>query len=208
MTLPAEVKDAVSANLTILKSPTVLRQHDGRFWAWEGCRDDEGSCYGTCTHVWNYAQALPHLFPEMERGVREMEFHEGQGEDGQQQYRIPLPIAVSPRLFDAAADGQLGTIIKAHRDWRLCGDTGWSRALWPRVRAQPGLLHRRLGPSDREGVLAEPHHNTYDIEFWGANGMSTSFYLRRARRGGVDGAGAWRGCRSIRGPCRGGPHAP
>ncbi len=29
----------------------------------------------------------------------------------------------------------------------------------------------------RKGILEEPHHNTYDIEFWGANGMCTSFYL-------------------------------
>jgi hypothetical protein len=28
-----------------------------------------------------------------------------------------------------------------------------------------------------QGVLVEPHHNTYDIEFWGADGMCTSFYL-------------------------------
>lgn len=35
--LPAEVLEAVATNLTILKSPTVLRQWDGRFWAWEGC---------------------------------------------------------------------------------------------------------------------------------------------------------------------------
>jgi uncharacterized protein (DUF608 family) len=28
-----------------------------------------------------------------------------------------------------------------------------------------------------KGVLEEPHHNTYDIEFWGPDGMCTSFYL-------------------------------
>ena len=32
-TLPPEVVEAVAANLTILKSPTVLRQADGRLWA-------------------------------------------------------------------------------------------------------------------------------------------------------------------------------
>jgi hypothetical protein len=26
-------------------------------------------------------------------------------------------------------------------------------------------------------VVEEPHHNTYDIEFWGPDGMCTSFYL-------------------------------
>src|ERR1700738_5294637 len=30
---------------------------------------------------------------------------------------------------------------------------------------------------DHRGGLFEPHHNTYDIEFWGPDGMTTSFYL-------------------------------
>ena len=29
----------------------------------------------------------------------------------------------------------------------------------------------------KAGVVEEPHHNTYDIEFWGPDGMCTSFYL-------------------------------
>jgi hypothetical protein len=28
-----------------------------------------------------------------------------------------------------------------------------------------------------KGMVEEPHHNTYDIEFWGPDGMCTSFYL-------------------------------
>src|SRR5699024_7632514 len=28
-----------------------------------------------------------------------------------------------------------------------------------------------------KGIVEEPHHNTYDIEFWGPGGMCTSFYL-------------------------------
>lgn len=66
-TLPPEVLEAIAANLTILKSPTVMRQYDGRMWNWEGCSDDWGCCHGSCTHVWNYAQAIPHLFPALER---------------------------------------------------------------------------------------------------------------------------------------------
>ena len=27
------------------------------------------------------------------------------------------------------------------------------------------------------GVLIEPHHNTYDIEFWRPDPMSSSFYI-------------------------------
>lgn len=30
---------------------------------------------------------------------------------------------------------------------------------------------------EHNGVLSEPHHNTYDIEFWGPDSMCSSFYL-------------------------------
>ena len=72
-TLPPYVLEAVSANLAILKSPTLLRQYNGNLWGWEGCHPDRGSCPGSCTHVWNYAQSLAHLFPALERTLREQE---------------------------------------------------------------------------------------------------------------------------------------
>jgi uncharacterized protein (DUF608 family) len=178
--MPAEVIEAVTANLCILKSPTVLRQHDGRLWGWEGCFDAGGCCHGTCTHVWNYAQALPHLFPELERGLRETEFNEGQDEQGHQNFRIPLPIQPADHNFHAASDGQLGGIMKMYREWRISGDTEWLRGLWPKVKASLRYCIETWDP-DRIGVLIEPHHNTYDIEFWGPDGMCTSVYLGALR---------------------------
>jgi uncharacterized protein (DUF608 family) len=175
-TLPPEVVEAVAANLTILKSPTVLRQADGRLWAWEGCCDGAGCCEGSCTHVWNYAQALPHLFPDLERSLRETEFGPSQDERGHQSFRSALPIRPTGHDFHAAADGQLGGILKVHREWCISGDTEWLRRLWPRVRASLDYCITTWDP-DGQGLLREPHHNTYDIEFWGADGMCTSFYL-------------------------------
>ncbi len=174
--LPPEVMEAVGANLTILKSPTCLRQADGRFWAWEGCGDSVGSCSGSCTHVWNYAQAMPHLLPELERTMRETEFGEDQDEQGHQAFRSALPIVPNSHEYHAAADGQLGGIMKIYREWRICGDTAWLKSLWPRVKQSLIYCIETWDP-DHKGLLLEPHHNTYDIEFWGANGMCTSFYL-------------------------------
>ncbi len=175
-TLPPEVVEAVAANLGILKSPTVLRQHDGRLWGWEGCHDSAGCCHGSCTHVWNYAQAIPHLFPAMERTLRETEFKVSQDERGHQAFRSAIPIRPTDHLFHAAADGQLGGIMKVHREWRISGDTDWLKALWPQVQQSIEYGIATWDP-ERTGLVLEPHHNTYDIEFWGADGMCTSFYL-------------------------------
>lgn len=175
-TLPHEVVEAVAANLSILKSPTVLRQADGRLWGWEGCKDDFGCCYGSCTHVWNYAQAICHLFPDLERTMRETEFDVNQDETGHQAFRVPLPIRLPRHEFHSAADGQLGGIMKVYRDWRICGDDGWMQRLWPRVRRGLDYCIETWDPQHR-GMLEEPHHNTYDIEFWGPDGMCTSIYL-------------------------------
>jgi len=175
-TLPGEVVEAVAANLTILKSPTVLRQTDGRLWCFEGCSDDRGCCHGSCTHVWNYAQAIPHLFPDLERSLRQTEFNESQDERGHQTFRSALPIRPVVHDFHAASDGQLGGIMKVYRDWRISGDTASLKALWPKVRISLGYCIRTWDPRGR-GVLEEPHHNTYDIEYWGPDGHCSSFYL-------------------------------
>jgi len=174
--LPPEVTEAIAANLTILKSPTVLRQYDGRFWAWEGCGDSWGSCHGSCTHVWNYAQAVSHLFPSLERSLRETEFGESQNADGHQIFRTSLPIRPAAHTFHAASDGQLGGIMKVYREWRISGDSSWLRQIYPRVKASLDYCIRTWDPR-HDGAVEEPHHNTYDIEFWGPGGMTTSFYL-------------------------------
>ncbi len=177
-TLPPEVIEAVAANLTILKSPTVLRQTDGKLWAFEGSNNDRGCCAGSCTHVWNYAQAIPHLFPDLERSLRQTEFNESQADDGMQQFRSALPIrtGVVPGYKHAAADGQLGGIMKIYRDWRISGDTEWLKNIWPKVKQSLDYCIEAWDPQ-HNGVLSEPHHNTYDIEFWGPDGMCSSFYL-------------------------------
>ena len=175
-TLPPEVTEAIAANLTILKSPTVMRQYDGRLWNYEGCGDDWGCCHGSCTHVWNYAQAIPHLFPALERTLRQTEFCEDQNRDGHQTFRAALPIRPVDHGFYAAADGQLGGIMKVYRDWRIHGDAEWLKKMYPLVKKSMDYCIKTWDPKSK-GIVEEPHHNTYDIEFWGPDGMCTSFYV-------------------------------
>ncbi len=175
-TLPDEVTEAVAANLTILKSPTVMRQYDGRLWNFEGIFPDGGCCHGSCTHVWNYAQALPHLFPSLERSLRHTEFCENQSAEGHQAFRANMPISPVKHDFHAAADGQLGGIMKVHREWRISGDNAWLKKMYPMVKKSMDYCIQTWDPGSK-GIVEEPHHNTYDIEFWGPDGMCTSFYL-------------------------------
>lgn len=175
-TLPDEVIEAVAANLTIIKSTTVLRQYDGRLWNFEGCHDTGGCCHGSCTHVWNYAQAIPHLFPALERTMRHTEFCESQNAEGHQTFRSALPIRPVDHGFHAASDGQLGGIMKVHREWRISGDKDWLSKMYPLVKQSMDYCIQTWDPAGK-GVLEEPHHNTYDIEFWGPDGMCSSFYL-------------------------------
>ena len=65
--LPDYCLDAISSTMSVLKTATCIRLSDGSFYGWEGLHSTTGSCEGTCTHVWNYAYALPFLYPALER---------------------------------------------------------------------------------------------------------------------------------------------
>jgi uncharacterized protein (DUF608 family) len=175
-TFPSYVHDAISANLAILKSPTILRQANGNVWGWEGCFPDAGCCHGSCTHVWNYAQAMPHLFPALERTLRDLELSRSMDDRGHVNFRGAIPDGPVDHTSHAASDGQLGGIMKVYRDWQISGDLAWLKRMYPLAKKSLDFGIGTWDP-DRKGALFEPHHNTYDIEFWGPDGMCTSIYL-------------------------------
>lgn len=175
-TFPAYVLDGISANLAILKSPTILREANGNVWGWEGCFPDAGCCHGSCTHVWNYAQALPHLYPQLERTLRNLELVRSMDDRGHVNFRGAIPDGPVDHSYHAAADGQLGGIMKVFRDWQISGDEAWLGKMYPLAKRSLDYCIATWDPGHR-GALFEPHHNTYDIEFWGPDGMCTSIYL-------------------------------
>jgi uncharacterized protein (DUF608 family) len=66
--------------------------------------------------------------------------------------------------------------MKIYREWRISGNTEWMKGLYPLVKKSLDYCIETWDPGHK-GYLEEPHHNTYDIEFWGPDGMCTSFYL-------------------------------
>jgi uncharacterized protein (DUF608 family) len=176
-TAPPEVLDAVSSQMSILRTNTCFRAADGNFYAFEGTGDDHGCCPLNCTHVWNYEQALAFLFPALERTMRDVDFGHNTNDEGFMVFRTRVPLDSSKWDFPhAAADGQMGTIVKLYREWQLSGDLDFLKRHWPRAKKALEFAWKEWDP-DRDGVMEGVQHNTYDIEFRGPNPMMGAIYL-------------------------------
>jgi uncharacterized protein (DUF608 family) len=181
--LPPAVKDAATANLSTLVSTTCFRTADGEFHGFEGVNDKAGCCSGNCTHVWNYETATAHLFPSLARSLRKAAFGYSLDDAGAMHFRQLLPDGKARSGF-AAIDGQMGQILHAYLDWRLCGDTEWLRRLWPRLKKALEFAWIKGGwDADKDGVAEGVQHNTYDVEFYGPNPECGIYYLGGLRAG-------------------------
>ena len=175
-TLPAAALDAISSQASIIRTNTVMVLEGKRTLAFEGCNDNAGCCPMNCTHVYNYEQALAHLYPDLERSMRETDFLVNMRDDGSMSFRTPVPLRKGGNNFRPAADGQMGCVMKVYREWRLSGDDAWLRKLWPEVKRALEYAWKQWD-ADRDGVMEGEQHNTYDIEFYGPNSMMGTLYL-------------------------------
>ena len=180
-TLSESVKDAVSANLSVLKTPTALRLEDGSFWGWEGSFELGGSCMGTCQHVWNYAYAMPYLFPRLERSIRENTFKYALMDSGASGFRIELPPRREMNTARACVDGQMGEVIKCYREWKLSGDNEWlkknSESIFKMLEYAWSPENPDRWDADCDGVLEGRQHHTLDMELFGPSSWLEGFYL-------------------------------
>lgn len=187
------IAEAVGANIAavrsttcfVVESPNEALGEGPVFAAWEGSFDRGGSCEGTCTHVWSYAQTVAWLFPQLERSARRVEFLLETDESGAQKFR-------SNRIFDGpswfmgpAVDGQLGTFLRLHREWRFSGDDDFLRELWPAAARTLEYAIREWSRDDGplSGLVAGELHNTYDIEFHGAEPLANGLFVAALRAG-------------------------
>ncbi|HOZ60284.1 MAG TPA: GH116 family glycosyl hydrolase, partial [Nakamurella multipartita] len=151
---------------------------------WEGCCDRGGCCHGSCTHVWNYDLATPLLFGALARTMRDVEFGHATDERGLMSFRVHLPLSRAREWRYAAADGQMGCLIKLYREWRLSGDAEFLRRLWPAARRALEFCWVPGGwDADRDGLMEGCQHNTMDVEYYGPNPQMTGLYLGALRAG-------------------------
>lgn len=175
-TYPSYVIDALASNITVLRSPTCFRIEDGTLLGWEGCHNKSGCCQGSCTHVWNYAQTLAFLFPQLEQTMRRVEFGLETDGEGKMTFRTQRVFGQPSWGHHPAADGQNGTIIRLYREWKLTGDDEFLRELWPAA-ARAMDFAFEYWDSDKDCVLDSQQHNTYDIEFYGPNSLCNSMFF-------------------------------
>ncbi len=176
--LPEVVKEAALFNLSTLRTQTCFRTADGHFYAFEGCGPQLGCCNGSCTHVWNYEVATAFLFGPLAREMREIEFAHATDEQGLMSFRVNLPLERAQEFGQAAADGQMGCIMKIYRDWQLSGDDEMLRRLWPKVKSALAFAWIPGGwDADLDGVMEGCQHNTMDVEYYGPNPQMQGWYL-------------------------------
>ena len=179
---PDVVKEAALFNLSTLRSQTVFRTEDGRMFGWEGVMDRFGSCYGSCTHVWNYENASAFLFNDLAMSMREVEFAYATHETGLMSFRVNLPLEHARNSPIAAADGQMGTIMKFYREWQLSGDQAFLEQHWEKVKSALAFAWIKGGwDADQDGMMEGVQHNTMDIEYFGPNPQMQFWYLGALR---------------------------
>lgn len=187
-TLPGEVIESVSATASVLKTATVLRIGEkGDFYGWEGLCEQNGSCEGTCSHVWNYVYTTCFLFPELERNIRENDYKYNQAPSGEVMFRTSIPFGTPPATNRACVDGQMGGVLKTYREWKICGNDEWLKAIWPSVKRSVEFAWSKENKDEwdlnRDGVLEGRQHHTLDTEMFGTSSWLQGFYMAALRAG-------------------------
>ena len=169
-TLPYWLTQRCLMSLSTLATETCQWWSNDKFWAWEGV----GSCDGTCTHVWGYAQTLASFFPELERNLREKtDYSVSFQPDG----------GILARNGDGGilVDGHASVILRMYREHLMSKNDYFLARNWDKVKKSIEYLIREDGNED--GLIVKNQPNTYDISFNGANTYVGGLYLAALRAG-------------------------
>lgn len=169
-TLPYWLIQRILMPVSTLATETCQWWATDKFWAWEGV----GSCEGTCTHVWGYAQAMAALFPELERNLRERtDYSVSLREDG--------AILSRNGRHGVLIDGHASVILRMYREHLQSKDHLFLSRNWDKIKRSLAYIIREDGNED--GLIVKEQPNTYDIAFHGANTYVGGLYLAALRAG-------------------------
>ncbi|MBI2425134.1 MAG: hypothetical protein HYV27_20075 [Candidatus Hydrogenedentes bacterium] len=171
--LPYWLLDRVHSTVSCLATGTSQWWKNGRFWAYEGVT----CCHGTCAHVWNYAHTHARLFPELARTVCEMQDFSPREQGGG--FHPDTGLVGFRGNEQYAADGQCGTILKAYREHLMSTDSVFLKRNWPAIKQALEFAIAQDGNAD--GLIENLQHNTYDINYFGANTLVGALYLAALR---------------------------
>lgn len=167
-TLPYWLTHRLMMPISILSSETCQWWATDKFWAWEGV----GSCKGTCTHVWGYAQAMAALFPELERNLREKtDYSVSLREDG--------AILSHNGEHGVLIDGHASVILRMYREHLMSKNNFFLSRNWEKIKRSIQYIINEDGNED--GLIVKTQPNTYDIAFHGTNTYVGGLYLAALR---------------------------
>lgn len=171
-TLPHWFLERTFVNIGTLATANTYRFASGRFWAWEGV----GACAGTCTHVWQYAQAMARIFPELERGLRQ---------------HVDLGVGFRPDsgaiIFRAenesrpAIDGQAGTVLRCYREHQVSADNRFLSGNWPAIKKAVSFVLAQ--DKNGDGMVDTPMENTLDAVWEGEIAWIVGLCIAAVRAG-------------------------
>lgn len=171
-TLPHWFLDRTFVNIGTLATANTMRFGSGRFWGWEGV----GACAGTCTHVWQYGQAMGRIFPDLERNLRET---------------TDLGVGFRPEtggiIFRAeyesrpAIDGQAGVVLRFYRDHQMSKDNAFLKKNWANLKKAIQFIIDQ--DKNGDGMTDTPMENTLDAVWEGEIAWIVGLTLAAIRAG-------------------------
>lgn len=164
--IPRYALDRISSNICVLKSPTVFWAKNGYFGMWESTSSNE-VWSGNCKHVYQYAQAIAWIYPQLARTIMEQNL-KSQTEQG----------LFSARDEDlvAALDGHFGTILGLYREHLLTDNNKWLSSIWPKTKKSMDYAISTFD-NNLDGLLTGKYDNTLDCATSGTNPFIGSMYL-------------------------------